>query len=376
MKHRIYLLQSAVLLLVWLTMGSAQAALTNVADYNATVTAGVLNVRSGPSTRYRVIGSVKRNQKVVVTHHNGVWRKLKWGSKAAYVHGSYVKRATTSREVNVSDYNARISASALNVRSGPSTGYSAIGKRYRNQTVRVTHHAGVWRRIQWAGGRKAYVHGNYIVKGAAPSSSSSQTFNVTMKTFINRVGRSYGTLPSVSGDSWVRRNSRKAALVALAGATDLEFNENPWSTRKDKVYRIYSNLRVNATCSGSTLRVSRSLTTDTGKEGPLQTPNAITKTAFVKNNNSTWSFKYFLRAKPHRLVEPTFTRGVQPRSNPYIWQKITGTVRCVGGKPRLSVNNFSGSKFPTHRYWVNGSAKRTIAQNGMAELWRLTVPRL
>ena len=80
----------------------------------------------------------------------------------------------------MSDYNATVNVSTsskLNVRKGPGTTHAIIGARYRGDTVRVTHHDGVWRKIAWSAGQHAYVHGNYLQSrslDAAPPDSSTE----------------------------------------------------------------------------------------------------------------------------------------------------------------------------------------------------------
>ena len=148
----------------------------NVTDYSATVTAeSGLNVRSGPGIDYPKISKLRYGSTVTVTHHYGSWSKIELGpSKSAYVSKKYLRRnnstGTTSapdsrpqaKDLNVTDYRAIVTASALNVRSGPGINHRIIGKRYRNSTVKVTHHNGIWLKLAWSQGSSAYVHGDYL----------------------------------------------------------------------------------------------------------------------------------------------------------------------------------------------------------------------
>jgi L,D-peptidoglycan transpeptidase YkuD (ErfK/YbiS/YcfS/YnhG family) len=54
------------------------------------VTASVLNVRSGPSTKYKVVATVKKNQAVTVIQTSGSWNKITVGSKKGWVSGKYL----------------------------------------------------------------------------------------------------------------------------------------------------------------------------------------------------------------------------------------------------------------------------------------------
>ncbi|PET54539.1 hypothetical protein CN514_18470 [Bacillus sp. AFS001701] len=66
------------------------------ATINGTVTASVLNVRSGPSTSYKVIGTLKKGAKVTITSTSGSWYKIKSGTKTGWVSSKYIKKAPTT----------------------------------------------------------------------------------------------------------------------------------------------------------------------------------------------------------------------------------------------------------------------------------------
>ncbi|MEH7075910.1 SpoIID/LytB domain-containing protein [Neobacillus drentensis] len=55
------------------------------------VTASRLNVRATTSTKGKVIGTVKKNQKVTIVSTSGSWKKIKFGNKTGYVSGKYIK---------------------------------------------------------------------------------------------------------------------------------------------------------------------------------------------------------------------------------------------------------------------------------------------
>jgi len=382
MKNKFYLINLTMLLMACLFVNTAQAVLSNVTDYNAQVTASSLNVRSGPGTGYRIIGSVRNNDTVRVTHHDGNWRKINWQNGAnAYVHGSYVKKLDTppsSADTNVTDYDGVVTADTLNVRSGPSTANGIIGKRYRNQKVRVTHHSGVWRKIAWSGGSSAYVHGSYVNKIINTPTRKSRQFNITVKSYLANIGSNRGSFGKLA----VMDNTE---LFALAKLTDGLFSELPNNDRKDDLngdYRLYTNLRVNATCTNNNLSVSHTLSSDAGREPfPIWSVGSIKPSALIgqfvqnKDNASTWSFRYYMKGKPDIKLEPNF-QLVRFRANPYIWHKIGGKILCKNNNPTWIMNEFAGSKFPSHRYWVDGTQYSTHTQGDFVGLWSLTKPTL
>ena len=180
-RRKTYLLLTVVFLAVLVQPVSAGS--KNVRDYKAVVTAtSGLNIRSGPGIDYPKISKLRYGSTVTVTHEYGSWSKIELGpTKSAFVFNKYLRRnnstgttpvsinrplSTTSQansnDLNVPNYHAIVTASALNVRSGPGTNYRIIGKRYRNSTVTVTHHNGIWLKLAWSQGSSAYVHGDYL----------------------------------------------------------------------------------------------------------------------------------------------------------------------------------------------------------------------
>ncbi len=206
---------------------------------------------------------------------------------------------------------------------------------------------------------------------AAPAKVAGE-FNVTVKSFIKPVDlTNIGLLPFPGFLDALAT----AKLAAFAVVTKATFRENPWHTRKDEGYRFYSNLRINAECTGANLRITRGiLTADSGKDAG-QKADAPIGHKELKMVGNEYRFKWYLRAKPTAAAQAALL-AVWPRTNPYIWHKMGGKVICNNGRPKLITNLFEGSKFPTHRYWINDVAKHTKNQGQIAELWKLDRPSL
>lgn len=100
------------------------------------VTASVLNVRSGPGTNYGINTTVKKDEVYTIVEENNGWGKLKSG--AGWISLSYTTKNT---EANSTPSNSNkyvlglyvVTASALNVRSGPGTS-NLIKKAYKKGT--------------------------------------------------------------------------------------------------------------------------------------------------------------------------------------------------------------------------------------------------
>jgi len=153
--------------------GSIQPPSTNNGNVIAqgTVTASMLNVRSGAGTGFRAIGKLARNAKVDILEKVGAWYKIKYGGTVGYVHGDYIRLGssdTGSRGEQPASVGI-VAASGLNVRSGPGTNYSKIGFLYRNSQVTILGQTGAWYKIKF-GSTTGYVHSAYVkVSNAVPS---------------------------------------------------------------------------------------------------------------------------------------------------------------------------------------------------------------
>lgn len=204
--------------------------------------------------------------------------------------------------------------------------------------------------------------------GQAPTASATtRQVKVVVKSFIRRIGLRTGSLPFRC--NLLSSPGSGARLQALALATDAMMSEDPMHDRKDKGYRLYSACTFTVSCqNGRVVSVTPSaLDTDTGKEGPLQAPALITTPVNVTRTADGFEFSWFARGRPHLAAEPPF-QLVCPRTSVYIWHRVSGRVRCTPAGTDVSVN-LTGSKFPTHRAYVNGSPLPPVPQGGFARLW-------
>lgn len=126
-----------------------------------------VNVRSGPSTGYSIIGQVPGGHVYVGITKSGSWWKIYYNGGTGWTHGAYY--TTLSGTTGV-----KVTVDTLNVRSGPSTGYSIKGQVYKNQIHSWTQYAGLngWYKIYWGGG-VGYVYGGYVTKVSLSGGSSS-----------------------------------------------------------------------------------------------------------------------------------------------------------------------------------------------------------
>jgi N-acetyl-anhydromuramyl-L-alanine amidase AmpD len=116
-------------------------------------TATSLNVRSGPSTAYSIIGTVASGQRYVAIETSNGWYKVYFANNTGWCSGTYLSSVTGVTGV-------KIETTALNVRTGPSTGYGVVGTCASPQRYVQSTTSGGWRKIWWGGGAY-WVSGSY-----------------------------------------------------------------------------------------------------------------------------------------------------------------------------------------------------------------------
>lgn len=145
-----------------------------------------VNVRSGPSTGYYIVGRLEKNDMVMATGrvYDG-WYEIQWGSYGyAYVAGNYLSYSKyepdycypNNRGVTLKVCpdcgDTYYSTTALNVRRGPSTKYSIVGSLNRGQKCTVIGKSGNWYKLLTADGSDAYASAKYLKLYSSGSGST------------------------------------------------------------------------------------------------------------------------------------------------------------------------------------------------------------
>lgn len=146
-----------------ITVGGIQVASAD----SATATAGV-NIRSGPGTKYDIVGGLYKGQKITAVGKpkNG-WIKVRFNGSAAYVSAEYLdlKRGGKSSPgpANIYTKGTKIATAALNVRKGPSLSAKVIGYVSEGQKVTLTGKQSKGFAETLYGGQRAWVSAQYLV---------------------------------------------------------------------------------------------------------------------------------------------------------------------------------------------------------------------
>lgn len=119
-----------------------------------------LNIRTGPSTKYRSIGQFDTNDKIkVLKSYNSSWYQISYKGNKRYVYKYWVSKnvfvLTTGTVVTPKGVN-------LNIRSGPGTGYRIVTKAASGAKVKVTSfHNGKWFKV-YHNGHFGYASSDYL----------------------------------------------------------------------------------------------------------------------------------------------------------------------------------------------------------------------
>lgn len=176
------------------------------------VTCSALNIRSGSSINYDIVGTIKRGTKLkyISTCSNG-WYKVEYKGKTRYVSNDYSTIINNSSENNNTTSNndvvkkvGKVTSKKLNVRNGAGTVYSIKRTIKRGDVVGIlnTYNNG-WSKVKLSSSSTGYVYNEYlsITKGDSSdikvSSSESTPTNTNKKidkvisTVKAQVGKPY-----------------------------------------------------------------------------------------------------------------------------------------------------------------------------------------
>ena len=169
-KILIYL---TVLCLLLTVFPKAQAADMQSHAGAVTTDGAVLNVRAGAATTSAVVTTLKKGSYITLLSKSGCWWKVEYEkNRYGYCHADYITPVQgTPVTVNV--------GSALNVRSGPGTGYSRQATLYRGEVVLLLTSSGGWSRVLYHGTKTGYVSSRYL----SSSPQGSDGVNLSVPSF-------------------------------------------------------------------------------------------------------------------------------------------------------------------------------------------------
>lgn len=146
-----------------------------------------LNLRTGPGTSYSIILTIKKGAIVEVVESSKNWTLVKYNNSIGYVSSNYLKNASINNKPSENEdlpSNSlklmECTTGNLNVRKGPSTSDSIIGKLDKTDRVYVSYNtSNGWTRIKYANGY-GYVSSKYL-----KDINEDTTVNLTMQCNVD-----------------------------------------------------------------------------------------------------------------------------------------------------------------------------------------------
>lgn len=117
------------------------------------VNASTLSVRSGAGTSFSIIGSVRSGQIYVANSTSNGWHRIYFDNRQGWCSSQYLTRRTGG-------IGRQVTASSLNVRSGPGTGYSIVGSCTAGEVFVADTSQSGWLRI-WYRGAQSWISAQY-----------------------------------------------------------------------------------------------------------------------------------------------------------------------------------------------------------------------
>lgn len=249
------------------------------------------------------------------------------------------------------------------IKRGSSSGVT-LGVETRGETQPVSGVAAANRRVEVC-----------LPKPSAPTPPKpkpvTQNFKIVVKSFINVIGfRGAGSTPCGIGPVDLK-------LAALARVTDLSMSENPPTDIRNKIYRLFSSRTFTVSCldgriisfTGTPLDTDVGLECDPTRTACLTPPPLITvSNSAGPSGVSSIDFTWRVKGRPNLAAEPAF-QLVCPRISVFIWHEVSGRIECTPSGLSLTRLTIVGSRFPSHRVWVNGVAGGFIPQRDYSNLW-------
>ncbi|UOY91613.1 SH3 domain-containing protein [Ectobacillus sp. JY-23] len=189
-----------------------------------TVEASNLYVRSEPSIKGKVLGSLKKGQAVSITKQQNGWGTILFNGEKAYISMDYIK-PIASKEHATSRETATVTADKLNIRASASTSSKLLGKLNKGQTVSVLAKQGAWTKISF-NGTDAFVSTEFLRfvtnPAPAPTPAPSAPESATVTADKLNVRSSASTSAKVLGKL---NKGQTVSVLAKQGAwTKISFN--------------------------------------------------------------------------------------------------------------------------------------------------------
>ncbi|WP_343901705.1 SH3 domain-containing protein [Arthrobacter rhombi] len=128
------------------------------------VTTANLNLRSGASSKHKVVKVLKKGTTVSITSTQGTWSKGSASGKIGWLSSKYLKnppKPVAKKPAPVKKPVAKVATTNVNLRSGASTKYKVITQVKKGANVSVTSTQGTWSQGK-TGGKTGWLPSKYL----------------------------------------------------------------------------------------------------------------------------------------------------------------------------------------------------------------------
>ena len=233
------------------TPATTTATMATVVNCNESV-----NVRKGPSSSTKKLGTAPKGAQFKVLGVEGDWYKVQYtATSAGYIHKNYISTQSVTETPEtpvikpagdneiVTIVNCKVS---VNVRSGAGTSYSPVGTAPKaaeyKLLARVSVGSVTWYKVQYTSSKEGYIHQDYIKTGTGTPSTPTSGNTIT----IVNCNTSVNVREGASSSTKLLGTAEKGKVYEYLGRTvDGKWYQIQYtSTQKGFVYSQY--VKVNS----------------------------------------------------------------------------------------------------------------------------------
>jgi uncharacterized protein YgiM (DUF1202 family) len=260
-----------------------------------------LNLRTGPSTNNSIILTIAKGSTIEVLENSDIWSIVKYNGTVGYVSSQYIKeqlpvtKPSSQENNNTETILMECNVSSLNVRKGPSTSESILGKIDKTDRVYVVYQTNNgWSRIKYTNGY-GYVSSQYLIKINTNPNESTQTKTMICNTTSLNIRKGPSTSEGVVGhfnkgdkvsvveklnNNWYKiRFNNQFAYVSSQYLTNNTSNDNSSSSE-------VSDELTTMICNTTSLNIRKGASTSQSIVGHLNKGDKVT---VVEKLNNNWS---------------------------------------------------------------------------------------
>ena len=295
-----------------LTLGIAStivctgASIVSIATLEGVVTASILNVRSGASTKNNVLFKLNKNTKILILETKNGWHKIKYNGKEGWVSSSYIEIKNNSSnntvDSNITSTTQKQTTTSVNLRTGPSTSYAKITTLARGVNVKYLSKSGDWDKVEH-NGKTGYIMSKYLKNISSNTNSSSNTSSTSTSNYkVNVDTLNIRDKASTNGN--ILGKLYKDKIISVSSIS------NGWATFSYNNKIAYVSAQYLTKVSSSTSNNTENNNTSSQPTTPSEQKNYLShqykeldnKESIQLTSTSEIKYTHFFLSNPNRLV--------------------------------------------------------------------------